>query len=71
MADTYTKEDVSDVHDKDVRVTKAWKEDKIEMFTIRECEQRIVDCDSQIASATNKKTEYQTMIAEAEKVLAE
>lgn len=71
MADTYTKADVTDTHDKDVPITKAWTENKTEEFTIRQLETRIADCDKQIANATTDKTKYQAMIAEAEKVIAE
>ena len=71
MADTYTKADVSDTHDKDVPITHAWSEDKTEGFTIRNIETRIAQIDSQVAGVTAEKVELEAKIAEAERVLAE
>jgi len=70
MADTYTKANVTDTHDKDIPITKAWTEDKSEGFTIRDLESKIVNLDKQIDTATKLKTDYQAMITEAEKVIA-
>jgi TolA-binding protein len=70
MADTYTKADVKDAHDKDIPITKAWTEDKSEGFTIRDLESRIANLDKQIETLTKQKTDYQAMITEAEKVIA-
>ena len=71
MADTYTKADVSDTHDKDVPITRAWTEDKIEGFTIRQLESQLSECDTQMKYQTDRKAELEAKIAEAEKVLAE
>ena len=71
MADTYTKADVSDTHDKDVPITRAWSEDKTEGFTVRKLEVQVADCDAQIKYTTDRKAELQAKIDEAEKVLAE
>jgi len=71
MADTYTKDDVTDTHDKDIPITKAWTENKSERFTIRDLESKIAHLDKQIEISTKQKTDYQAKIAEAEKVLAE
>lgn len=71
MADSYTKEDVVDTHNKDIPITKAWTEDKSEKFTIRNLESNIANLDKTISQATEQKTKYQAMIAEAEKVIAE
>ncbi len=70
MADTYTKADVTDTHNKDNTITKAWTEDKSERFKIRDLESKIVNLDKQIETATKLKTDYQAMITEAEKVIA-
>ena len=71
MADTYTKKDVVDTHDKDVPITRAWSQDSTEEFTIREIEKRIEALTERIEAFTAEKTACQTKIAEAEKVLAE
>lgn len=71
MADTYTKASVTDTHNKDVPITRAWTEDKTEGFTVRELEVQVSDCDAQIQYQTDRKTELEAKIAEAEKILAE
>jgi hypothetical protein len=71
MADNYTKEDVSDVHDNDVKITRAWSEDKSESFTIRELERQVVWIEEAITNQTAEKDVLNAKIAEAKKVLAE
>ena len=70
MADTYTKKDVVDTHDKDVPITRAWSQDSTEEFTIRDLEKRIEALTERIEAFTAEKTACQTKIDEAEKVLA-
>jgi len=71
MADTYTKGDSPSLDDKEVTITRAWKEDKEESFTVADLERQMVDCDTQIKMATDRKAEIEAKIAEAEKILAE
>ena len=66
----YTKEDAADVHDKDVKITHSWSEDKSEVFTVRQLEQQVTWIDESIAKQTAQKEELKVKIAEAEKVLA-
>ena len=70
MADKYTKEDAADVHDKDVKITHSWSEDKSEVFSVRQLEQQVTWIDESIAKQTAQKEELKVKIAEAEKVLA-
>ena len=70
MADTYTKKDVVDTHDKDVPITRSWTQDSAEEFTIRQLEKRIEFLTDKIETFTSEKTACQTKIDEAEKVLA-
>lgn len=70
MADTYTKEDAADVHDNDVKITRAWSEDKNEVFTVRQLEQQVTWIDESIAKQTAQKEELEAKIVEAKKVLA-
>jgi hypothetical protein len=70
MADTYTKEDVVDTHDKDVPITRSWSQDNTEKFTIRDLEKKIVALTERIEAFTAEKTACQTKIDEAKKVLA-
>ena len=76
MADTYTLKDTSNDlmtpnDDKDKPVSRGYTESREEVYTIRQLEQQMADCDSQIQSQTDYKAELQAKIAEAEKVLAE
>jgi len=71
MADTYTKGDSPSTDDKQVRITRTWKEDREESFTVAELERQMVDCDTQIKFSTDRKAEIEAKIVEAEKVLAE
>ena len=71
MADTYTKGDSPSTDDKQVRITRTWKEDREESFTVTDLERQMDDCDNQIKHATDRKAEIEAKIVEAEKVLAE
>jgi len=71
MADTYTKGDSPSMDDKQVRITRSWKEDREESFTVADLERQMDDCDNQIKSATDRKAELEAKIVEANKVLAE
>jgi septal ring factor EnvC (AmiA/AmiB activator) len=71
MADIYTKGDSPSTDDKQVRITRSWKEDREESFTVADLERQMTDCDNQIQHATDRKAELQAKIDEAEKVLAE
>ena len=71
MADTYTKGDSPSTDDKQVKITRAWKEDREESFTVADLERQMDNCDNQIKYATDRKAEIEAKIVEAEKVLAE
>ncbi len=71
MADTYTKGDSPSTDNKQVRITRSWKESREESFTIADLERQIEDCDNQIKYANERKTELEAKIVEAEKVMAE
>ena len=71
MADTYTKGDSPSMDDKQVMITRAWKEDKEESFTVADLERQMTDYDNQIKNATDRKAELEAKIVEANKILAE
>ena len=73
MADTYKLKDVpmTENDDKDKPISRGYTESREEVFTIRELENQIIDCDAQIKYQTDRKAKIQAKIAEAEKVLAE
>ena len=77
MADTYTVQETPSSpaaivgDDKDKQITRGYTESKEEVFTIRQLEQQMDDCDSQIKTATDRKAEIEAKIVEAEKILAE
>jgi hypothetical protein len=71
MADTYTKGDSPSTNDKQIKITRTWKEDREESFTVTDLERQIDNCDNEIKNATDRKVKLQAMITEAEKVIAE
>ena len=71
MADTYTKGDSPSMDDKQVKITRAWKEDREESFTVADLERQMTDYDNQIKNATDRKAELEAKIVEANKILAE
>lgn len=68
MADTFTKGDSPSMDNKQVRITRTWKEDREESFTVADLERQVADCDKQIKYLTDRKAEIEAKIAEANKV---
>lgn len=69
MADKYTVGASPSQDKKQVRITRSWKEDREEAFTIADLERQMEDCDNQIKHATDRKAELEAKIKEAEKAI--